>query len=186
MLCLQMFAKFAREAAGDAGRRRIAARPLAGVLRQRHGQLERPCHRSAADGRASAARVGRGDRHVVLPQKTEIGNLWLSVANHFGAPAGHVRRQHRHGRAVLTCRDCDEAPCRSRRRRCCSAAATCGARQPARRPSPALVRAVQAGDRRRCARWSSSARDGQWRERRRDDGAALGGARRRRRTLGRC
>lgn len=28
--------------------------------------------------------VGRGDRHVVLPERTEIGNLWLSVANQFG------------------------------------------------------------------------------------------------------
>ena len=30
--------------------------------------------------------AGRGDRHIVLPEKTEIGNLWLSVANHFGTP----------------------------------------------------------------------------------------------------
>jgi len=30
--------------------------------------------------------VGRGDRHVVLPERTEIGNLWLSVANHFDDP----------------------------------------------------------------------------------------------------
>jgi hypothetical protein len=27
---------------------------------------------------------GRGNRHVVLSKKTEIGNLWLSVANQFG------------------------------------------------------------------------------------------------------
>jgi hypothetical protein len=30
--------------------------------------------------------VGRGNRHVVLPAKTEIGNLWLTVANKFGSP----------------------------------------------------------------------------------------------------
>ena len=30
--------------------------------------------------------VGRGDRHLVLPERTEIGNLWLSVANHFDDP----------------------------------------------------------------------------------------------------
>jgi hypothetical protein len=30
--------------------------------------------------------AGRGNRHVVLPKKTEIGNLWLSVANTFGTP----------------------------------------------------------------------------------------------------
>ena len=30
--------------------------------------------------------AGKGDRHVVLKSKTEIGNLWLSVANKFGSP----------------------------------------------------------------------------------------------------
>jgi hypothetical protein len=35
---------------------------------------------------AAGGRLGRGDRHVVLPQRTQIGNLWLSVANHMGAP----------------------------------------------------------------------------------------------------
>jgi hypothetical protein len=29
--------------------------------------------------------VVKGNRHVVLPAKTEIGNLWLNVANKFGA-----------------------------------------------------------------------------------------------------
>jgi hypothetical protein len=29
--------------------------------------------------------VGRGDRHVVLPDQTQIGNLWLTVANKFGS-----------------------------------------------------------------------------------------------------
>jgi hypothetical protein len=29
--------------------------------------------------------LGKGNRHIVLPPKTEIGNLWLSVANKFGA-----------------------------------------------------------------------------------------------------
>ena len=27
---------------------------------------------------------GKGDRHIVLAKKTEIGNLWLTVANQFG------------------------------------------------------------------------------------------------------
>jgi hypothetical protein len=27
-----------------------------------------------------------GDRHLVLPKKTEIGNLWLTVANRYGIP----------------------------------------------------------------------------------------------------
>jgi hypothetical protein len=30
--------------------------------------------------------VGRGNRHVVLPEQTQIGNLWLTVANKFGSP----------------------------------------------------------------------------------------------------
>jgi len=30
--------------------------------------------------------VGKGNRHIVLPAKTEIGNLWLTVANKFGVP----------------------------------------------------------------------------------------------------
>lgn len=30
--------------------------------------------------------VGRGNRHVSLPQQTQIGNLWLSVAQHFDVP----------------------------------------------------------------------------------------------------
>lgn len=31
-------------------------------------------------------KAGRGDRHLQLPERTQIGNLWLSVANHFGSP----------------------------------------------------------------------------------------------------
>ena len=28
----------------------------------------------------------RGNRHIVLPKETQLGNLWLSVANHFDSP----------------------------------------------------------------------------------------------------
>ena len=31
--------------------------------------------------------VGTGNRHIVLPQRTQIGNLWLSVAQQFGEKA---------------------------------------------------------------------------------------------------
>jgi hypothetical protein len=34
---------------------------------------------------AAGGAIGKGSRHLVLPAKTEIGNLWLSVANKFGA-----------------------------------------------------------------------------------------------------
>ena len=30
--------------------------------------------------------AGRADRHIALTKRTEIGNLWLTVANHFGTP----------------------------------------------------------------------------------------------------
>jgi hypothetical protein len=30
----------------------------------------------------------RGNRHLLLPKKTEIGNLWLTVANRYGIPLG--------------------------------------------------------------------------------------------------
>ena len=32
-----------------------------------------------------SAAASAGNRHIVLPQKTENGNLWLSVANQFGS-----------------------------------------------------------------------------------------------------
>jgi hypothetical protein len=34
---------------------------------------------------AAGGGAGSGNRHLVLPQKTEIGNLWLSVANKSGS-----------------------------------------------------------------------------------------------------
>ena len=49
-----------RAAAGDTGRRRLAARPLDDSLRQRHGQRQRPHAFAAADrARRRAARAGR-------------------------------------------------------------------------------------------------------------------------------
>ena len=44
--------------------------------------------------------LGRGNRHIVLPKDTQIGNLWLTVANQFGSRAEDVRPEHRHHRAV--------------------------------------------------------------------------------------
>jgi hypothetical protein len=29
--------------------------------------------------------VGKGHRHIKLKPQTPVGNLWLSVANHFGS-----------------------------------------------------------------------------------------------------
>jgi hypothetical protein len=30
--------------------------------------------------------VGKGNRHIKLAPRTPIGNLWVSVANHYGSP----------------------------------------------------------------------------------------------------
>jgi hypothetical protein len=34
--------------------------------------------------------VGRGDRHIQLPPRTQLGNLWLAVAQHFESPVPSV------------------------------------------------------------------------------------------------
>ncbi len=89
-----------REAAQHAGRRRVAARHS--LLFYGSGMGNSNVH--ATDPLpmlAVGGGVGTGNRHIVLPQKTEIGNLWLTVANKFGAHARHVRREHRHGRFLL-------------------------------------------------------------------------------------
>ena len=39
--------------------------------------------------------AGRGNRHLVLPKDTQIGNLWLTVANQFGSPSRSFGREHR-------------------------------------------------------------------------------------------
>jgi hypothetical protein len=35
---------------------------------------------------AAGGGVGRGDRHVVLKDRTPLGNLWVTVAERFGCP----------------------------------------------------------------------------------------------------
>jgi hypothetical protein len=35
---------------------------------------------------AAGGGAGAGNRHIALPAKTEIGNLWLTVAQHFDVP----------------------------------------------------------------------------------------------------
>ncbi|MEO8259412.1 MAG: DUF1552 domain-containing protein [Acidobacteriota bacterium] len=34
--------------------------------------------------------VGTGHRHLALPTRTPIGNLWMAVAQHYGSPIDHV------------------------------------------------------------------------------------------------
>ena len=44
--------------------------------------------------------LGKGYRHIELPTRTPVGNLWLSVAHKFGDRLTPVRRQHEADRAV--------------------------------------------------------------------------------------
>ena len=59
---MQLFAKFLRAPAVDAGRRRVAARSLADRLRQRHEQRQRPHAVAAAARRSSGGRRARQGR----------------------------------------------------------------------------------------------------------------------------
>ena len=34
--------------------------------------------------------LGRGNRHIVLPKQTQIGNLWVTVAQHYGVDLDHL------------------------------------------------------------------------------------------------
>ena len=74
-----------RQAARAAGRRRVGARSLAHLLRRRHGQSQR----ASSDPLpvvAVGGGVGKGHRHIQLPKRTPVGNLWLTVAKQFGSP----------------------------------------------------------------------------------------------------
>ena len=64
----KLFGDVRRAAAVDAGRRRLAARPLAAALRQRHGERQRALGRSAAAG---ARRQGGGRRQGQPPHRRE-------------------------------------------------------------------------------------------------------------------
>ena len=55
---------------------------------QSQERRERPERHERPDrgDRPMGGGIGKGNRHIVLPPKTEIGNLWLTVANRFGVP----------------------------------------------------------------------------------------------------
>ena len=75
-----------REAEGDAGRRRLAARPLALSLRQRHGQPQRARPREPADPRRrrrAPARI-KGGRHIKYAEPTPLANLHLTLLERVG------------------------------------------------------------------------------------------------------
>ena len=101
--CLEMLAKFAEKLKADAGRRRHPAGSLDGVLRQRHGQPERACHRSAADARARRRRRQGGSPHRAGEEdgdRQPVAERGQSLRH----AAGEVRGEHGLGGAVLTCR----------------------------------------------------------------------------------
>jgi uncharacterized protein DUF1552 len=84
VLCLQMFAKFLEKlkttSDGDASLLEHTAVFYGSGMANSNVHATDPLPMLIA-----GAGVGRGDRHVVLPGKTEIGNLWLTVAQRFGS-----------------------------------------------------------------------------------------------------
>ena len=44
--------------------------------------------------------LGKGYRHIELPERTPVGDLWLSVAHKFGDQMTAVRRRRRADRVV--------------------------------------------------------------------------------------
>ena len=96
---VQLFGKFLRTAADDAGRRRLAARPLDDSLWQWHGQRQRARRLSAAD----APRRRQGARAPATgtcqaPENSPNANLMLSMVDRFGIETGTLWCQHRTGR----------------------------------------------------------------------------------------
>ena len=84
-----------REAAGDAGRRRLAARSHALSARQRHGQSRRPRPHEPADRRRGRARRRfKGGRHIRFEKPTPLANLHLTLLDKVGVHLDTFRRQH--------------------------------------------------------------------------------------------
>ena len=82
------FAYFLEQAEGDAGRRRHAARSLAGAVRQLAERRQSAQLQSAAD-RARRRRVGaaaRADAICVFPKDTHMSNLLLAMLDKLGVP----------------------------------------------------------------------------------------------------
>ena len=76
----------------------------------------------------------KGNRHIVLPKETQLGNLWLSRRESLRQPDEQVRGKHRHRRVLLM--------------RFAAALLVLAIAVPARAagPEPALVAAMKTGD----------------------------------------
>jgi hypothetical protein len=85
VLCLQMFARFVEKLKatpdGDGSLLDHAMLFYGSGMGNSNVHATDPLPMVAVGGR-----LGRGNRHVVLPPRTQIGNLWLTVSNHMGAP----------------------------------------------------------------------------------------------------
>ena len=95
-----LFAEVPREAAGDARRRRLAARSLADLLRRRHEQRQPARQRSAAAARRAAAASGRATGTSARRRGRRSATSGCRVANDFGSPIDTLRREQRTGGAV--------------------------------------------------------------------------------------
>ena len=106
---VSLFAYLLEQAAGDAGRRRIAARPLdlscsAAAWAIRTSTITRTC-RSSSRAAAPGARVGR---HIKYPENTPLANLHLTLLDDMGVhldsfvdSTGPDRRSRRTAVAVV-------------------------------------------------------------------------------------
>ena len=86
-----VFAKFLREARGDAGRRRLDARPLDPAVRQQHEQQQRPQPFPAADAvvGGGSGKI-KGGQHLQYPDQTPLANLLLTLLERAGIPVEKV------------------------------------------------------------------------------------------------
>ena len=93
---VKMLAHFVDTAGQDAGRRRHAAGPLAGAVRQQHGQLQPapPLRRAARAGRRRRRQAERRAAPGVPDQDGADGQSAVERAGRVRHPAGQHRRQH--------------------------------------------------------------------------------------------
>ena len=88
----QLFSQVPREAARDAGRRRLAARSHDDPLRRRHLEQPAPLGRQpAADARRRRRRAGiKGGRHLKYTDKPMMANLLVTLMDKMDVPVDHV------------------------------------------------------------------------------------------------
>ena len=108
VLCLQMFARLPREAEEHARTATGRCCHIRWCSTAAAWQTPTSTPPTRCRWWWSAARRGRGDRHLQLAPKTQIGNLWLTVANQFG---GSMRQRSARAPARSACSEGGEDQC---------------------------------------------------------------------------